>query len=79
MYVFTPVVCVFVTVIVSPERRNKPFITAVYNMVCSALFLQRALYTVHCTNIMHSTKPSFVITPPFLVDTVNRYFVYTRK
>ena len=34
-----------------------------YNMVCSALFLQRALYTVHCTNIMHSRKPSFVITP----------------
>ena len=35
----------------------------VNNMVCSALFLQRALYTVHCTNIMHSRKPSFVITP----------------
>ena len=34
-----------------------------YNMVCSALCLQRALYTVHCTNIMHSRKPSFVITP----------------
>ena len=63
MHVFTPVVCVFVTVIVSPERRHKPFITAVYNMVCTALFLQRALYTVHCTNIMHSTTPSFVITP----------------
>ena len=35
----------------------------VYNMVCSALFPQRALYTVHCTDIMHSRKPSFVITP----------------
>ena len=46
-----------------------------YNMVCSALFLQRALYTVHCTNIMHSRKPSFVITPPVLINTVNRYFV----
>ena len=34
-----------------------------YNMVCSALFLQRALYTVHCTDIMHSRKPSLVITP----------------
>ena len=38
-------------------------IVLVYNMVCSALCLQRALYTVHCTNIMHSRKPSFVITP----------------
>ena len=37
--------------------------TPFYNMVCSVLFLQRALYTVHCTNIMHSRKPSFVITP----------------
>ena len=46
-----------------------------YNMVGSALFLQRALYTVHCTNTMHSRKPSFAITPPFLVNTVNRYFV----
>ena len=35
----------------------------IYNMVRSALYLQRALYTVHCTNIMHSRKPSFVITP----------------
>ena len=34
-----------------------------YNMVCSALCLQRALYTMHCTNIMHSREPSFVITP----------------
>ena len=34
-----------------------------YNMGFSALFLQRALYTVHCTNIMHPRKPSFVITP----------------
>ena len=46
-----------------------------YNMVGSALFLQRALYTVHCTNTMHSRKPSFAITPPFLENTVNRYFV----
>ena len=34
-----------------------------YNMVGSALFLQRALYTVHCTNTMHSRKLSFAITP----------------
>ena len=46
-----------------------------YNMVFRALFLQRALYTVHCRNIMHSRKPSFVITPPFLVNALNRYFV----
>ena len=25
------------------------YVVGVYNMVCSALFLQRALYTVHCT------------------------------
>ena len=42
----------------------KPDIIVVdYNMVGSALFLQRALYTVHCTNTMHSRKPSFAITP----------------
>ena len=34
-----------------------------YNMVGSALFPQRALYTVHCTNTMHSRKPPFAITP----------------
>ena len=34
-----------------------------YNMVGSALFLLRALYTVHCTNTMHSRKPSFATTP----------------
>ena len=34
-----------------------------YNMVGRALFLQRALYTVHCTNTMHSRKPSFAIIP----------------
>ena len=33
-----------------------------YNMFCNTLFLQRAFYTVHCVNITHSTKPSFVIT-----------------
>ena len=42
-----------------------------YNMVCSALSRQPA-YTVHCTNTMHSRKPSFVINPPFLVNTINR-------
>ena len=46
---------------------------------CSALFLQRALHTVHCTNIMHSRKPSFVINPPFLVNTVNCYSLHTRQ
>ena len=44
-----------------------------YNMACSALFFQRALYTVQCANIMHSRKPSFVITPPFLINSINRY------
>ena len=34
-----------------------------YNMVGSALFLLRALYTVHCSNTMHSGKPSFATTP----------------
>ena len=43
-------------------------------MVCSALFLQCALYKVHCANIMHFRKPSFVITPAVLVNTVTRYF-----
>ena len=32
------------------------------NIVCSALFLQRALYTVHCTIIMNSKEPPFVFT-----------------
>ena len=47
-------------------------------MVCGALLLQRALYTVHCTNVMHSRKSSFVITPTVLVNTVNRYILYIR-
>ena len=42
-------------------------------MACSALFLQRALYTVQCANIMDSRKPSFVITAPFLINNINRY------
>ena len=29
-------------------RNQDILLTYVYNMVCSALFLQRALYTVHC-------------------------------
>ena len=46
-----------------------------YNMVCSALFLQRALYTVHCT--IQCTLESRRLWPPqpFLVNAVNRYFV----
>ena len=32
----------------------------IYNIVCSVLFLQY--------NIMHSGKPSFVTTPPFLFN-----------
>ena len=44
---------------------SRSFFNLNYNMVCSALFLQRALYTVHSTNNTHSRKPSFVITPPF--------------
>ena len=32
VYVFTPVVCVFVTVIVSPEQRHKQFITAMQTL-----------------------------------------------
>ena len=46
-----------------------------YNMACSALFLQRAQYTVQCANIMHSRTPSFVITPPFLINSINRYLL----
>ena len=42
---------------------TKKSLHSTYNMVGSALFLQRALYTVHCTNTMHSRKPSFSITP----------------
>ena len=46
-----------------------------YNMVCSALFLQRALYTVHCT-IQCTLESRRLWSPtPFLVNTVNRYFV----
>ena len=44
-------------------------------MIWSALFLQRALYTVYRANILHSRKPSFIISPPFLVNTVNRYLL----
>ena len=47
-------------------------------MVCSALLLHRALYRVHCTDIMHSRKPSFVITTAILVNTVNRYLFNIR-
>ena len=50
-----------------------------YNMVGSALSLQRALYSVHCTNTMHSRMPSFAITPTVLVSTVNRYFCNIRS
>ena len=54
-------------------RRVLWLVGIVYNMVCSELFFQRALYTVHCTNIMHSRKPSLMITPPFLINTVDRF------
>ena len=47
----------------SIDNESQPKQNNTYNMVCSALFLQRALYTVHCTNIMRSRKPSFVIIP----------------
>ena len=50
-----------------------------YNMVCSALFFQRALYTVHCANKMRPRKPSFVITTPFLVNTANRFLYMAIK
>ena len=43
-------------------------------MVCSVLFQQRALYTVHYANTMQSRNPSFVITPSVLVNIVNLYF-----
>ena len=45
-------------------------------MVGSALFLQPAcmVHTVHCTNMMHSRKPSLWSPSPFLVNPVNRYF-----
>ena len=42
-------------------------------MVCSALFLQCALYTLRAFK-MYSREASFVITPTSLVDIVNRYF-----
>ena len=44
-----------------------------HNMVCSALFLRRALYTVHWANIMQSRNPSFMITHAVLIKTVNHY------
>ena len=43
----------------------------IYNKVCSALSPQRVLYKVHCTIIMHFRKPSFAITPPFVVNTLH--------
>ena len=48
-----------------------------YKMVCSALFLQRALYTVHCTSTcMQLARESlYVITPDIFFNTVNRYFL----
>ena len=42
-------------------------------MVCSALFLQDALHIVYCANTMHSSRYLWP-PPPFLVNTVNRYF-----
>ena len=39
-------------------------------MVCSALFLHRALNTVHSQIIMQSRHTSFVITPAICVNTV---------
>ena len=36
-------------------------------------FNQRAWYTVHCTNMMHSRKPSLWSPSPFLVNPENRY------
>ena len=53
--------------------RYHVYIIYIYSIVCSALFLWRAVYTVHCTNIMHLRKPSFVITR-HLINIVNRYF-----
>ena len=57
----------------SPRQRaskRKMFLfddVIMYTMVSSALFLQRALHTMRGTNIMHSRKPSFVITPAFFI------------
>ena len=45
-------------------------ITCLQCIVSPACIVHSALY-----NIMHSKRPSFVITPVFLVNTVNRYFV----
>ena len=50
-----------------------------YKMAFGALFRQRALYTVHCINIMHSRKPPFVITLAMLVNSVNCNILYTRQ
>ena len=43
-------------------------------MISSALSIQCALYTAHCRNIMHSRKPSYVVSTPLSVNTRNRYF-----
>ena len=55
-----------------------PHYVLFHNMVGSALFFQRALYTVHCANIMHSRKPSFVVTPAALINIVNLHFFNIR-
>ena len=58
-----------------PMNNSQPLSISFYNMVYSALFLQRALYTVHCT-IQCTLESRRLWSPsPFLVDTVNRYFV----
>ena len=56
------------------------YVAYIYNMVCSALFLQLAFYTVHWANVIHVRKPSFVIIPAiFLANIVNCYFKYTQQ
>ena len=54
------------------------FFIQYYNMVCSALYLPRALYTVYYTNIMLSRKPSFVITPALIIYHCKSLFYYVR-
>ena len=44
-----------------------------YNMVRSALFLQRALYTVHCTIQCTQESRRLWSPPPFLVNAINRH------
>ena len=69
--------------------RSHLLLLFVMSFCCYLLLTWFALHcfsSVHCTNIIHPRKLSFVITPPpphstpvFLVNTVNRYFFNIRS